>query len=130
MPLLIKDIDKISREKSRDVLYVHFDKEVFPETHKEEIPSRFLSFLEDIDVEVYPCMPFYEGFWIFEGGCIDHYYIDVPYDENHEKYILVRDFLENPDGSMRFDGITFYLLPLEMAMENKHKDDESFYENL
>lgn len=66
-----------------------------------------------------------ENGWCSYEGQI---YLVVPYDENDTKYQLVRDFLENPDGSIRFKSVTFWLVPLERAMEKKHHDEPGFWE--
>ncbi|MDO9212365.1 MAG: hypothetical protein Q7U23_00865 [Methylococcales bacterium] len=56
-------------------------------------------------------------------------YLDVPYDENnHPLYVQVRDYLENPDDTMRFDTMSFWYLPLEKAMVNTHHDEPDFWE--
>lgn len=55
-------------------------------------------------------------------------YIDVPFDENDPRYCIVRDYLENPDGSMRDENVRFYYLPLEHAMKNAHHDEPDFWE--
>ena len=55
-------------------------------------------------------------------------YIDVPYDENELLYVQVPDYLENPDGTMRFDTMSFWHLSLKKAMENAHHDEPDFWE--
>ncbi|WP_340122667.1 hypothetical protein [Methylobacter svalbardensis] len=40
----------------------------------------------------------------------------------------LRDYLENPDGSMRFETVGFWVLPLETAMKNAHHDESGFWE--
>ncbi len=40
-------------------------------------------------------------------------YLDVPYDDNDPLYVQMRNYWENPDGTMRFDTVSFWYLPLE-----------------
>ena len=54
--------------------------------------------------------------------------MDVPFDDNDPVYVLVRDYLENPDGSMRFETVVLCYLPLAIAMENAHHDEPGFWE--
>jgi hypothetical protein len=55
-------------------------------------------------------------------------YLDVPFDDNDPLYVLVRDYLENPNGTRRFETVGFWYLPLEKAMENAHHDEPGFWE--
>lgn len=41
---------------------------------------------------------------------------------------LVRDYLEYSNGTMRFETVGFWYLPLEKAMENAHYDELGFWE--
>lgn len=54
--------------------------------------------------------------------------LDVPYDENNEKYQMVQAYLENPDGTMRDEKVRFYCLLLEYAMKNAHHDEPGFWD--
>jgi hypothetical protein len=38
------------------------------------------------------------------------------------------DYLEYPDGTMRFKNVCFYALSLEIAMQNAHHDAPGFWE--
>lgn len=64
------------------------------------------------------CMCSYEG----------QIYLDIPFDDNDPLYVLVRDYLENPDGTMHFETVSFWYLPLEKAMKNAHHDESGFWE--
>jgi hypothetical protein len=55
-------------------------------------------------------------------------FIDVPFDEANPQYQKVQAFLEHPDGTMRFDDVKFYVVPLEDAMKNSHHDEPGFWE--
>lgn len=54
--------------------------------------------------------------------------MDVPVDESKRIYCKLRDDLEHPDGSMRHEQATFFVLPLESAMKNVHHDAPGFWE--
>jgi hypothetical protein len=49
-------------------------------------------------------------------------------DETDPRYCQLRDYLEHPDGSMRDDNVRFYVLKLEVAMQNAHHDEPGFWE--
>ncbi|MFL9913987.1 hypothetical protein PQR75_00980 [Paraburkholderia fungorum] len=55
-------------------------------------------------------------------------FIDVPFDAVEPQYQKVQAFLEHPDGSMRFDDVKFYVVPLQDAMKNAHHDEPGFWE--
>jgi len=40
----------------------------------------------------------------------------------------VQAFLEYPDGTMRFDDVKFYVVPLQDPMKNAHHDEPGFWE--
>lgn len=40
MPYLIEHIDKIARKKGRDVLYIRFDRKIFPIFNRDDFPIR------------------------------------------------------------------------------------------
>jgi hypothetical protein len=129
MPRILKHVDQIAREKNRDVLYVAFDNEIYDGYDYKEWVSRtqLILWLENYQIRYIECSHVAsENYMESYRGEI---YIDVPYDENNPTYIQVRDYLENPDGSSRIPGLIFYLLPLEIAMRNKHHDEPGFWEN-
>ena len=130
MPYLIKHIDQIAREKNRDVLFIVFDRDVFDDGNHDEWPARkdVISWFESHNIKIQPCgnIASEHGFDSYSGQL----YIDVPFDESNPEYTKARDYLENPDGSMRTPGITFCYLPLERAMKNKHHDEPGFWEKL
>ncbi|MFM0378479.1 hypothetical protein PQQ72_15840 [Paraburkholderia strydomiana] len=55
-------------------------------------------------------------------------FIDAPFDETNPQYQKVLAFLEYPDGTMRFDDVKFYVVPLQDAMKNAHRDEPGFCE--
>ena len=142
MPMLINYIDKISRDKQRDVLYIKFRKKpvinpddrddyydnLFIDYKNFEIRNTLLQWFEDNNITVYPCGPF------ARAGMMEGYrgqlYIDVPFDKSNPDYQKIENLLENEDGSMKFPQVMFFYLPLERAMQNAHHDEPGYWDNL
>ena len=140
MPMLIKHIDAIAREKQRGVLFVAFlpeneegeakeDFSIFPPSIDwENLQSRkqLIAWLDESEISWLPCgevanpnsMISYQG----------QLYIDVPFDTSIPKYQKLASYLENPDGSMRHPGVNFYFLSLDVAMKNKEHDQPGYWE--
>ena len=133
MPMIIEHIDAIARKKKRDVLLLEFTKAQHKtrtevSTHYEDIESRKM-IIEWFDANAVPWTMCGEiarenGWTSYEGQI----YIDVPYDLINPTYQDVQEFLEWPDGTCRFDDVKFWILSLEMAMENAHHDEPGFWE--
>lgn len=134
MPFLIENIDAIARKKQRDVLFVTFhpkqsdDDDSWELSHDwENDPMREVvcNWLTEHHIAWQMCG------YVADECCMCSYegqiYLDVPYDDNDPLYVLVRDYLENPDGSMRFETVSFWCLPLITAMENAHHDEPGFW---
>lgn len=138
MPQIIRYIDAIAREKKRDVLYVQFGPERLSRNDKNyklhnyrDDPHRaeLMQWLDEQGIAWEKCGPFVTGYFSF--GYLGDIYIDVPYDEKNPQYQLVRDRIENPDGTMRdHDHIRWYYLPLEHAMKNAHQDEPGYWERV
>jgi hypothetical protein len=132
MPQLIKHIDAIARQKQRDVLFVVFGAraqgDIVSDYDYEADVRRgdFIAWLDNHQIPWLPCGGYAStsGFSAYDGRI----YLDVPYEESDETYCLVRDYLESPDGSSRYDDALFCYLPLEEAMENAHHDEPGFWE--
>ena len=115
MPQLLQHIDAIAREKNRDVLFVHFENyeenEQNPDSNRQDV----LSWLEQNDIPYDKCMG------LEEEGSIDSYwgdiYIDVPFDLENEQYQILSDYLEDEEGVMKIEGVYFFVLYLETAIE-------------
>ena len=130
MPELIDHIDKIARDKKRDVLFVIFHKD-------SEEPCNFeyrdcaaretvVSWLTANNISFYPCGHFAsENGWMRYLGQL---YIDVPFDGHDPSYQKLKNFLENPDGTMKIPGVGFCYLPLDHAMKNAHHDEPGFWD--
>ena len=115
MPQLLQHIDAIAREKNRDVLFVHFEdyeeNEQNPDSNRQDV----LSWLEQNNIPYEKCMG------LEEEGSIDSYWgdinIDVPFDLENEQYQILSDYLEDEEGVMKIEGVYFFVLYLETAIE-------------
>lgn len=128
MPLLIDYIDKIAREKQRDVLFVLLGPPGLDGPDWEHMPIRrqLIEWLESEGIGWKPC-----GYVANENLICSYHgqiYIDVPFDRNNPGYRKVESWLENPDGTMRHPDATFCYLPLETAMKNAHHDEPGYWE--
>ena len=137
MPMIIEHIDAIARKKQRTVLSIVFH----PETHcfddnsdswwdynyeKDSRRKTVLKWLDKHGIHWQMC-----GHVANENALLPYLgniYIDVPFDESDPQYQLVRDYLENPDGTPRDERIRFYYLPLKLAMKNAHHDEPGFWD--
>jgi hypothetical protein len=135
MPQIIEYIDAIARDKNRGVLYVQFGPEdggvkLFEyDYHKDTVRAEFLQWLDQQGIAWKKCGPFVTGDFCF--GYLGDIYIDIPYDEGNEQYQLVRDRIENPDGTMRDEEkLRWYFLPLEYAMKNAHQDEPGYWDRV
>jgi hypothetical protein len=142
MVMGMKHIDKIAREKNRDVLFVSFEPEVrkapyyaapnhvyYGDTSWESDTNRaeFIHWLEERYVGYEPVAHFAceSGFRAY-NGCI---YVDVPFDESDRRYEMVRHHLEHGDGQPRNPRVKFWVCALEDALKNAHHDEPGFWEN-
>lgn len=129
MPQAIEHIDAIARRLKRDVLYLDFVKaKQLHYAGYSQLDSRVLitQWLDSEQISWCPCGPFAsETVMRPYAGEI---YVDVPFDEVDAKYSKVQTFLEHADGTMRFDGVKFYIVTLEHAMKNAHYDEPGFWE--
>ncbi|MGY6255535.1 hypothetical protein ACXIVK_18905 [Paraburkholderia caledonica] len=129
MPALLEHIDAIARNLQRDVLYLAFvraNPPTFQDYEGLESRKRILQWFDDQSVpwrECGPCAS--EATMRSYAGEV---FIDVPFDEGDAQYRKVQAFLEYPDGTMRFDDVKFYVVPLEHAMKNSHHDEPGFWE--
>jgi hypothetical protein len=133
MPRLLTHIDAIARQKQRGVLYITFHSgsildEDWAAYDWEEDPIRekICNWLTEHLIPWEPC-----GDIASENSMIKYrgqIYLDIPYDENNSEYILARDYLENPDGSFRFEPAIWWYIPLEVAMENAHHDEPGYWD--
>ena len=139
MPLRIEHIDAIARKKKRDVLYLEFHSSasegdgaegVLGGNHFawEQLPIRqeIIDWLEAQGMGWACCGHFAdESLMRAYRGQI---YIDVPFDASLPEFQALQEYLEFPDGSMRFSEATLFYCPLSKAMENAAHDEPGFWE--
>jgi len=128
MPLLLEHIDKIAREKKRDVIFINFDKEIFPSYDWENYDERnnLIKWLKKNEISYEMCGPIAcECGWESYRGQL---YIDLPIDENNTKYQLLCEHLDGPNGTFKIPGVEAWIMPLSVAMENAHHDEPGFWD--
>lgn len=141
MPMGIKHIDKIAREKNRDVVFVSFEPEDYdnkyfhPPYHiyggdrgweDDNNRRQFIQWLREQDIGYEPVAHFAsESGWMAYNGNI---YIDVPFDKSNDQYEMVRQHLEHDDGTPRNPKVRFWFCALEDALKNAHHDEPGFWE--
>lgn len=130
MPMLIEHIDKIARDKQRDVLVVIFGKnpdEFFDAEWEEfQIRQQIIEWLEAEGIAWRMCGHFANERLMC--GYRGQIYIDVPFDRNNPTYLKVEAYLETPDGSPRYQDATFCYVTLKAAMKNAHHDEPGFWD--
>lgn len=135
MPMLIEHIDAICRKKGRDVLYLIFSREGEEDEffarglNWENLPARkqIIDWLDENGIQWQPCGHFAnENLMMSYRGQI---YIDVPFALKDPVYQKLQNYLETPDGVIKFPGVKFLYLPLELAMKNAHHDEPGFWEH-
>lgn len=135
--MLIEHIDKIARDKQRDVIYIAFLEDPFTNPdefeYAEDYPSsnvreNLLQWFRENGIRVVPCRPF-----AVEGE-VESYqgqlYIDVPFDRNDPDYMRLEKYLADKSGTMKLPGVKFFYLTLDEAMKNAHHDVPGYWEEL
>ena len=102
-------IDAIAREKNRDVLFIHFEEPNSP------IVEIVLAWLEDHEIGYSACLGLEEE--SLNDHELEHTYIDLAVDEEDPLYRELCEYLEDDDGKMKLDGVLFFVLSLETALE-------------
>lgn len=130
MPRLIKHIDQIAREKQRDVLYLEFHPGDLwgcnYDFQNDPVRQKVLDDLTQMGVIWDSCAEFTnEDCMVRYAGQV---YLDTPFDAELPLYQTLEKYLEHPDGSMRFEQVRFYVVPLRAAMKNAHHDEPGFWE--
>lgn len=137
MVMVIKHIDAIAREKRRDVLYLEFHpvgtdgpygtpKALRYCHEKDSTRQRILQGLDERNIPWMMCGEYANVRQI--ASYRGQVYLDVPFDESDDMYCTLRDYLEHPDGSIKHDGVRFYVLSYEFAMKNAAHDEPGFWE--
>lgn len=128
MPQILEHIDKIARDKQRDVIYIEFDRDIYPDYEYENYEERnnLIEWLKQHEISYRMCGPIAsENGWESYRGQL---YIDVPMDDNNSQYRLLNKHLEDEEGKMKINGVGHYYVPLEVAMKNKHHDEPGFWD--
>ncbi len=111
------------------VLYLAFvraDPPNFEDYEGLESRKRILQWFDDESVPWRECGPYASETTM--RSYAGEVFIDMPFDETNPQYQKVQAFLEYPDGTMRFDDVKFYVVPLQDAMKNAHHDEPGFWE--
>lgn len=133
MPQLLQHIDAIARQKGRDVLYLSFyprpaDFLELSDFDHEKCRARktIIKWLDTHGIAWEPCGEFADERTMMPY--LGSIYLDIPYDTEDAGYQKVTSYLENPDGSMKVKSVSYWIVPLDIAMKNKHHDEPGFWE--
>ena len=128
MTQIIQHIDAIARQKKRAVLFLIFHSNDNKRLNWKNLPIRqsIINWLEVNKIDWEPCgnyanqnrMEPYRG----------QIYLDIPFNIEDQKYQQLRDYLELPNGEMRFKDVRFCYDTLERALKNSHHDEPDFWE--
>ena len=134
MPVMLRHIDAIAREKQRDVLYLEFHPEGREERRgyrygDDPVRAAILAWLDEQGFRWERCGP-YADIRIIEETYRGLIYIDIAFDEKNEQYRRLAAYLEYPDGTIRQPSVRFYINSLEHAMKNAEHDQPGFWESL
>lgn len=140
MPMIIKNIDEIARQKQCDVAFLSFKDllALIQKQSKHEQNQRFvfgmvdwinhpsriqiIRLLRKNDIPWYPCAGLSNSGFI-SGGYQGQIYLDVPYDahkpedQQHPMFKKCLSFLEDNAGQVKWEGVKFYGLTLNRAIE-------------
>lgn len=135
MPQILEHIDKIARDKKRDVLFIVFNEpkendkleDYFTyEYETDPIRIEFIQWLEENNIPYQKCAPIArENGWEKYMGQL---YIDVPMDEKDQRYLKLNEYLEYENGDMKINGISYCYIPFCVAMKNAHHDEAGFWD--
>jgi hypothetical protein len=128
MAMTIEHIDKISRDKKRDVIFINFNKEVYPSYEYQEYEERnnLIKWLNENNINYSLCGPMAsENGWESYRGQL---YIDVVIDDNDEQYKLICEHMDGPNGTFKIKGVESWIFPLTVALKNNHHDEPGFWD--
>ena len=119
MPRLLHHIDEIACQRQHDVIFVEFHH--FGSKHPQDYRTNasrttIVNWLTDNNIPHWERSSMPSGF----GGVRyrGEIYIDVPYDREDPLYLKIESFLENPDGTKRFEGAWFRGFTLASCMSH------------
>lgn len=123
MPAIISYIYDIVIENNRGALFISFHKdlkatELIRFRYQDHTPrTEFIDWLEHQKINYSPAALDYYNY-------LGELYVDVPYDPNDPSYKVLSEHLETEDGHSKIEGVYFYYLPLENALEIKKQHHE------
>lgn len=131
MPQIIEYMDKIARQKQRDILILDFSypqesihSMMFPDYENFKPRTDILEWLKANNISWQPCC--FQGAMGYNGII----YVDVPYDVSDTVYQKLASHLETPGGVMKLEGIRFICISLEDSMKYAEQDDPAYWEKL
>ena len=128
MTQIIQHIDAIARQKKRAVLFLIFHSNDNKRLNWKNLPIRqtIINWLEVNKIDWEPCGSYANQNRIepYRGQI----YLDIPFNIEDQKYQQLRDYLELPNGEMRFNDVRFCYDTLEHALKNSHQDEPDFWE--
>lgn len=120
MPQILLEIDTISRNLGRDILFADIPIEnrgVFEVADPDNNSDRdsCILFLNDENINWYPCFGVFSNSGWRSPPNTGTIFIDVPNDPNSLQYQKICAFFETPDGAPRLQNFHLFLLPLVKA---------------
>jgi len=141
--MIFEHIDKIARDKKRDVVFAVFHADMGDTSAISNLLSaiatqdldwqdltirkQLIEMLDAEGIDWQPC-----GSIANENMMCGYYgqiYIDTPLAPSDPNYQKVLAYLETSDGKMRYPNVTFCVLQLSTAMENAHHDEPGFWQH-
>jgi len=141
MPQILETIDKIARDKQRDVLCItfHCEQDEFSGELSDDFDwegdaqrQKVLAFLEENNIAYHACLPPQptNGMLVLVSRYKGQVYVDVPYDESNELYQLLNHYLEDEHGKPRMPHVLFLYYTLEISMKNAKHDEPGFWDDM
>jgi hypothetical protein len=140
MPQVVEHIDRIARQRKQAVLFLEFHPYYDPKSHDFdkyfepfdykhcEVRDEIIGWFKKNGIKYESCFSIRHD-WCLCEPYNGQLFIDVPYDKNDPDYIKLETYLENPDGTVKFEDVRFYVLSYEVALQNKHHDDPEYWDN-
>jgi len=153
MSQVVDTLDKMSRDKQRDVLYItfHENEKMYLEgfdfsndAQRQKALSydydwendaqrkKVISFLDEHHVSYEECFPPQptNGVLVLQSSYTGGIYVDVEYDKSNELYMLLDGYLEKEDGTPRMPNVILWYYTLELALKNAEHDEPGFWDNI
>jgi len=115
MPKLLYHIDEIALEMQHEVIFVDFHHLQQRFDYQASVSrNEIINWLVANGIPHWECSSLPSGFGSMRYR--GEIYIDIAYDRDDPLYRMIESFLENPDGTMRFEGALFRGVTLESCM--------------